>query len=286
MSTHRQRGILYIASGKPYIEEACRSAESVKHHHPDLSITLFTHSDAEHDAFDQVIVRDDLAQLAQAKEKKITYLGQSPYRETLFLDTDTYICGDLFELFPLLQSFDFAAAHAPSRLYYEHGPYPSDLPESFPEMNTGVLLYQSDAPNVQGFLKQWLDCYRKMRRIDGVDRDQISFREVLFGSELRVATLPSEYNCRFNFPVYLDGPAKILHGRHPTLNEKEIERIINRNGEVHEEGIHRRVFYIQTGRLHRPWEAKPSIQGRLYQIIKHVVLILRDMMKKDAQASE
>lgn len=286
MDDMASRGILYIASGHAFVEEANRSASSVKRQHPKMPITLFTDEKVAHPVFDQVVAEPPLGQALMPKEKKIACLMQSPYRQTLFLDTDTYVCGNLSELFPLLQSFDMAAAHAPNRLHHKHGPYPSDLPESFPEMNTGVLLYRSNSPNVQDFLERWLDRYQAMRRGSGVERDQLSFREVIFRSDLRIATLTPEYNCRFNFPMYLDKPAKILHGRHSTLDEGEIERIVNRDGGVYKDGVHRRVFHVQTGRLHRPWEPKPSIPERLHQTIEHIVLILKDIIRKDKRTLE
>ncbi|MGD1716608.1 hypothetical protein [Dapis sp. BLCC M172] len=47
--------------------------------------------------------------------------------------------------------------------------------------------------------------------------DQPSFREALYHSNLRVATLIPEYNCRFVMAGYVDREVKILHGRHTNL---------------------------------------------------------------------
>lgn len=43
--------------------------------------------------------------------------------------------------------------------------------------------------------------------------DQPSFREAVFNSELKIATLTPEYNCRFIIPTFISGKVKILHGR-------------------------------------------------------------------------
>jgi hypothetical protein len=39
------RGILYVATGKRYIEEAIQSIRSVRRHMPDISIAVYTDSD-------------------------------------------------------------------------------------------------------------------------------------------------------------------------------------------------------------------------------------------------
>jgi hypothetical protein len=43
--------------------------------------------------------------------------------------------------------------------------------------------------------------------------DQPAFRQAVYESGLRLATLPSEYNCRLPFPGAIHNPVRILHGR-------------------------------------------------------------------------
>ncbi|MCS4047520.1 hypothetical protein GGQ04_002668 [Salinibacter ruber] len=279
MEKKREKGIIYVASGQAFIEEACSSAESVRRHMPDVPITLFTHQRVSPPEIDDVIVDERLEKGGNPKEGKIACLSRTPYDRTLFLDTDTYICEDISELFLLLDAFEVAAAHDPARLYYAGESHPSTLPESFPELNTGVLLYKTDSPSVRALLRAWKERYGTMG--GGVpERDQLSFREVLFESDVRMTTLPSEYNCRFNFPMYLDGPAKVLHGRHDSLSYEEVAQILNVNGKVYEDGIHRRVFHVQSGRLSFPWRAMASIPKRLAQMGAHSFKIIRSIFSR------
>jgi hypothetical protein len=44
-------------------------------------------------------------------------------------------------------------------------------------------------------------------------KDQPSFREAIYESDIRIATLPSEYCFRIHTPDYARGAVKILHGR-------------------------------------------------------------------------
>jgi hypothetical protein len=271
------KGIIYVASGRTFIEEASSSAKSVRRHMPDVPITLFTHQRVSPPGIDDVVVDERLEKGNNPKEGKIASLSRTPYDRTLFLDTDTYICGDVSELFPLLDAFEVAAAHDPARLYYAGESHPSTLPESFPELNTGVLLYKADNPSVRTLLRTWKERYGTMGGGDP-ERDQLSFREVLYESDVRMTVLSPEYNCRFNFPMYLDGPAKILHGRHESLSYEDIAEILNVEGRVYDDGIHRRVFHIQSGRLSFPWRAQASIPKRLIQIGHHSVKIIKNIL--------
>lgn len=216
------RGVIYVAFGQNYISEALVSAASLKRHMPRLPVTLFCDADVACPDVDQV-VRAQPDDSFPGCAAKIRYVATSPYEQTLFLDSDTYVCGDLGELFTLLDAFDLAAAHAPTRAVYEV----EAVPDSFPELNTGVILFRR-SPAVEAVLSSWADLFSgHLERLEcdairwrhPADQrwhalnDQPAFREALYRSRLRVATLPPEYNCRFSAPGFVDGPVRILHGR-------------------------------------------------------------------------
>ena len=258
MSAH-ERGVLYVASGHRFVEEACASAESVKRHMPELPVLLHTHDSVDHPAIDSVVTDHVTEDAEEAKAYKIDCMAESPFERTLFLDTDTRVLDRADELFDLLYAFDLGVAHAPNRLYFGDGEYPgkrdypSDLPECFPEMNTGVMVYDSESASVQSLFRAWQDRYETMREF-GATRDQISFREVLYNSDVRFSVLPPEYNCRSEFPVYLEGAVKIDHARHP--DSQFAERVLNET---------------TLRRTRRPWmfEVKPfnRIRG-FYRYLK------------------
>jgi hypothetical protein len=113
-----QKGILYVATGARYVEEARSSARSVRACNPGLPICLVTDQSIEPDA-DFDIVRDVhetpsgtaagpenyLALDRVAYYRKILPLVGSPFEKTLFLDTDTWVGDSLEDLFTLLDSF-------------------------------------------------------------------------------------------------------------------------------------------------------------------------------------
>ena len=198
-------GVVYIAMGKKYIEEAKISAASLKAKMPNIPVTIFANQEVNEQEFDKSVV---VNKSYYSFEDKVVYMYDSPYEYTLFLDTDTYICEDFSELFAILDNFDIAAVHAPTKI----PGIVNGVPECYQQMNTGVILFKK-SPEVKKFFEYWVKLYKSG------EPDQPSFREALFNSQLRIATLTAEYNCRFPFPFFVCGTVKILHGRHPNLDD-------------------------------------------------------------------
>lgn len=150
-------------------------------------------------------------------------MHRSPFDETLYLDGDTRVFGDLGELFRLLERFDLALAHVPrfwGRRYQRQLQH--YIPASFPVLNTGVILYRR-TPAITDFFQAWRTTYREAGNSGG---DQTSFREVLWLSDLRLAVLPAIYNTRrydWLGRLLSDQPAPvILHCNlfHPTKSSR------------------------------------------------------------------
>jgi hypothetical protein len=241
------RGVVYVATSRAYLEEARRSASSLKDQEPGLSVTLFSDQPAEGKPFDRVMPIGDARHSCR---DKIAYMRESPYDHTLYLDTDTHVCGKVSGLFSLLESFDVAAAHSPNR----RASTGQGVPESFPEFQGGVILFRSSAA-VRELLDEWLRVFENEsdRPSGAAPRqgyehkqprvyDQPILRELLYRSGLRVATLAPEYNCRVGSMGYVCGEVKVLHGRrYPDL--PDLARRLNV-----EHG--KRLFLIVDGRVH------------------------------------
>ncbi len=264
-------GVIYIATGKKYVDEALVSAATLKKHVPDLPVTLFSDLDVKSSYFDRII---KIKNPVFGFEDKIRQMPKTPYDLTLFLDTDTYICDDISELFDLLDRFDIAARHANRRKQY----FIENVPGSFTELNSGVVvfkksnelkllfsnwlkfylrdkkkdlseLYTSEiiryCPETQtreskvkvGFKKK-IDYLKKRKFPRGIN-DQPTFREALYKSKLRMAILPSKYNMRKK--GFVNGKVKIIHGRYWDFGL--VERVINSSHSP-------RVFVWSFDRLH------------------------------------
>lgn len=194
------RGVMYCVSGTGcYLDEARRSAESVRRYCPGIPIALFTAGDpaAAPGPWDEVRPcpphrpeRPFLSRLAA--------FAATPFTRTLALDTDTLVVAGVSDLFRLLDRFDLAAAQLPYNRRAKPIYKAPDVPDSFTEYNCGVLLFRR-TPAVAAFLADWARAYAE----DALDRpegnDQVYFRRCLYHSDLRVATLQHRYNVRYHW---------------------------------------------------------------------------------------
>jgi hypothetical protein len=125
----------------------------------------------------------------------------------VLLDCDTYIVRDLGPIFELLDRFDIAGAHAPTRSSFDL----DNIPDSFPEFNAGLIAFRRSEA-VSSFLAAWLADYDRLAELRPASMDQPSFRRALFRSGLRIATLPPEWNQRFDMAGYPKQALRVLHG--------------------------------------------------------------------------
>lgn len=215
------RGVLFVATGAGYRGLARRAAESVRRHAPDLPIDLFTDAACEADVFDRVVTLDD-----PWFRSRIDAMARTRFERTLHLDVDVLAVADVRDVFDVLDRFDVALAHdqlrnSPSATAFWRRP----LPNAFPQFNGGVIAYRR-APSVLAFLREWAEAMRT----SGLKRDQPVLRELLWLSDLRLATLPEEYNLLDFREVAGWGPGKaaprILHHydlhKHFTGRRREI----------------------------------------------------------------
>lgn len=196
-------GIYYIATGDHFVREAAISAQSVRDTMPDVPIAIATDVEPEFD-FDHVI---DIPDPEHGFVDQIYNLHRSPFEQTLHFDTDIYVDTDVSDLFELLKRFDIGVAHNHNREVYD----PPGVPDSFPEYNTGVIAYQNDS-GLRDFTRAWKENYELLVREDNT-QNQPSFRKTLYESDLRIATLPPEYNCMVRYPGHARNDIKIAHSR-------------------------------------------------------------------------
>jgi len=187
------------------------SAKSLRRTMPDLPITLFSQFAVENSIFERVV---RVEPTSDGFYDKTRWIQESPYERTMVIDADTYVVDAVPELFPLLDHFDCAANHEEylNTDWLSHYPR-TDIPASFPELNTGVLMLKR-SERMDRVLEDWGNLY-KAYLDEGAGRkinDQPFFRVALYRGEARVATLTREYNCKFRGQGYLNGPVKIIHG--------------------------------------------------------------------------
>jgi len=210
----KDQGVFYIAIGEDFVLEGRKSALAVRQTMPEVSITLLTNIKRKFDVFDNIIYVDDSN---QGFDHKIKYMSRSPYERTLYLDTDTHLTESVSELFAILDEFDLSISFSPYRAYREalkteEGELQiKDLPECFPQYNTGVISFVNNER-----VKDLFDSWWKISQSDEAkihSNDQMSFMEALYRSQVKYLTIPQEYNFRYRNPGHAVGKVKIIHGR-------------------------------------------------------------------------
>ncbi len=209
--TRSGRGVLYLAVGEKFIAEAAVSSRSMLRH-VNVPCTIFTNVPeyaAKFDCFDQVVAIKPSGRWAH--RDKLEAMRATPYVETLFLDTDTFIGAPLDDCWKLLEQFDLAFAG--DRGYVDRFPAGTDVPDSFKEPNLGVVYYRfSDEMN--RLFDETLKLYDRFSIADPhFFNDQTPFRIALYHSNLRFTVLTDEDNCRFTNYGKLNGNVRVLHGR-------------------------------------------------------------------------
>ena len=200
-------GVVYIATGEKYVRAAVNSAASVKKHCKNLKIHLFT--DLENFSHDCI---DGITHIEQPhRRSKVDYLIKTPFERTLYLDSDTRIVDNIAEVFKLLDNFDIALAHAHARNHpATKEQWHTHIPYSFPQLNGGVILFKMNA-KVESLLKQWREAYHTA----GFKKDQVTLRELVWNSDLRLTILPPEYNIRYKKYLWIwrknEAVPKIMH---------------------------------------------------------------------------
>jgi hypothetical protein len=142
--------------------------------------------------------------------------------KVLFLDSDTYMCTPVPEIFDILDRFDIVSTIAPARVI---SPTSRAVPATFAEYNTGVLAFRNN-DRVKELFRSWFELYKQHPDLYG-ENDQAPLREAMWQWDGRPYVLPQEYNCRFGFGGQAAGMIKILHGR--SGNMSALAKAINDN---------------------------------------------------------
>lgn len=219
-------GILYVAVGASFFEEALASARS------SLRFNEVEHvicTDQRTRVPDRRVIVQPLKPGGNPYADKIRAMVNSPFERTIYLDTDTYVLDELVHLLELLDRFDVAACHAPGY----RGLADPDVPKGFYELNTGLIVWRSN-PATAAFLSDWLDTYERWCREPPFPNagssegyaDQPAFRRCAWSHQLRLCVLGHEYCYRTPQCGQVADRVRALHGRQNDF--ERVGEIINR----------------------------------------------------------
>lgn len=232
-ATQARAGVLFIATGDLYVRAAARALESVRATCPGLGAAIATDLvDAPEVAgFDVVIPVDN-----PHRRSKVDMLSKTPFERTIYLDTDVRVVADLSGVIQLLDRFDIALTHAHNRNKQTTTEiWRVDLPDAFPQCNGGVFAFRT-TPQTLKFFDDWSDSFASA----GFKKDQVTLRELLWLSDLRIYILPPEFNVRhtryLSFWKSYEAEARILHlARYHDTERSFVRRIRNRLTEVRQD---------------------------------------------------
>ena len=225
-------GIIYIATGKKYLQEAISSVQLSSKYLDDFPICIITDlvEEAKHSKVFDLVVHHPSP--SYSYRDNIEPLINLPFRYNLFLDSDAFFTFSPSEIFTYGLHSHVAASFAPVR----HPPGWSDdsVPRIFAELNTGVLLLKR-CRKVSRLISSWLSLYDTLNSEYSQQWDQASFRSVLWEfitkNKLRFLPLPPECNLRTPKP-WIAGrgqPVYIVHGRLPYIELTSLEQYLNSN---------------------------------------------------------
>lgn len=179
------KGVIFATTGIDYTELAVRAAKSVKETCPGLAVDLFTDQRVDMPIFDRIHQLED-----PWRRSKIDAMVTSRFDKTLYLDADLFVIADIRDVFEVLDRFDLVIAHDPIRNGARCQTFlRKQLPNAFPQFNSGDIALRR-SPEVVTELQRWSAAVRE----NDFERDQPVLRELIWDSDLRVATLPQEYN--------------------------------------------------------------------------------------------
>ena len=216
-----REGVLFVATGCRYLQEAASSANASRPWLDGRPIAVCTDQPIlaqEIGAFDHVYSHP---QPRGNYRDKIAPLLSLPYQRTLFLDTDARLSAPVQPLFAAMGCAHFAAAHAPVRR--PDGWSSASVPALFPELNSGVLLLRRSWRQ-RLLVRRWLRLYDQLQAQCQQAWDQASLHSVVWEMQqrmgLRLAVLSPEANLRTTKP-WIAGKGLAVHVVHGRVPESE-----------------------------------------------------------------
>lgn len=236
------RGAVYYAvRSARYVEMALRSARSLKRYMPDLPVTLFTDlpdcAITQRGVFQRTFkVVEQLPPVSKLLcHNVMSAMAAFPYKISLFVDTDVWVCGDLSEIFdaiehspldlmlPMVQQYRYI--HRLNSIYEKAG-----VPDAYPRYATGIVGIEKNS-RTAAFVKRWADRYRELCEewtMSTTCSDQVPLRIALHQSpDVRVGALRDCYD--YQLYGYFNRPVKAIHTKGKEKQFQEWEREVNRH---------------------------------------------------------
>lgn len=232
------RCIVYHAvCKKRYFGFAKISAQSAKKLMPDVDTVLLTDLPFKSHWFDKIIQVESV-NLIDAHLPPLAHLPQ--YDSGIYLDSDTFVCAPLYDVFELVEStrVDVALVHTSGKR--RDYTYPKcGVPKAYPHWRSAFIAFQ-DRDRVRTFFSLWAKLFREHRK-EYRSRmahegpcypDQMVMRVALYRGDLAIATLPPRY-CTTLGNIVILGTISVIAA------EGDVKKLAK---EANQEAPHARLF--------------------------------------------
>jgi lipopolysaccharide biosynthesis glycosyltransferase len=202
-----KRGLIYIVFGQKALNMAKISFKSFKQHNPQVPVTIFTDLPDMAKDFDYIHEYSneellDIDCLFKRTNKfsslKVRFLKMSPYDQTLYLDADTFVKGDLDEIFTLLDTYEFVVTLDSDKRSDGKKMYNINLTSNDPTLvNCGVFAYKK-TNIIEQFLDLWWSAFLEdtTKNEQGVLRSLLRNNEIMNRFNINMKTIDNKvYNC-------------------------------------------------------------------------------------------
>ncbi len=217
-------GFVYVATGAVYFHETAEAVRHLRAANPAARVCVITDKLHGEKFWDEIVVVEKPSFTFRDK----VLMSLCPYERFVYLDCDTYVAGDLTEMFELLTRFDVIG----HQLFEGHDYRIPGVPDAFPEFNGGVFGFRR-SPDVDKFFARWreiFEAYAARNTGGSYDYtnvgDQKGFRIALYESGLRHSVLGPEYDFIVQHVQFACAAVKIFHGR-TFADLRRMEKIVN-----------------------------------------------------------
>jgi len=217
--------VLYVATGKKYLDEATKSIDSLLRSVTEykIAVDLITSTEDEYDNIfeDSVVVTKIPKNNAFAfKIAGLNFFNKAD--KFLFLDTDTCVCCLPSNIDRLFEAAPLCAVADPLVSTWDHNniiaPEGWRICEYIPEINSGVMFINRAHKCYNNFIEEWVCLHRELsltNKNKATVPDQASLMEVIHRKCITPFYLQNNYNFRACYPQSVYGTIYIVHSHTP-----------------------------------------------------------------------
>ncbi len=192
-------GVLYLAFGEPYLAMALLSASTLRETNSSVPFCIISNINFDTEKIDFWDPKKDILIYLEKNSSlnrtiKVSLDKYTPFKKTIFLDSDTLVLNDISRAKLYLDFFDIAIKLNNNFKTLKGKGDVSILNDRIkvsdvPHWNSGVIMFNKNK-NTGLFFQKWSELYHK----HSVSYDQVSLAETVFTSNIKFLSLSSECN--------------------------------------------------------------------------------------------